>query len=41
MAVTGRSVSPPLFGSMVLLGRDATLARLDHALVRIRAAAPA
>jgi nondiscriminating glutamyl-tRNA synthetase len=32
MAVTGRSVSPPLFGSMELLGRDRVLARLDAAL---------
>ena len=29
LAVTGKSVSPPLFGSMVLLGREQTLARLD------------
>jgi glutamyl-tRNA synthetase len=41
LAVTGRPVSPPLFGSMVLLGREGTLARLDRALARIRAAAPA
>jgi glutamyl-tRNA synthetase len=32
VAVTGRSVSPPLFGSMELLGRDRVLARLDAAL---------
>jgi nondiscriminating glutamyl-tRNA synthetase len=32
MAITGRSVSPPLFGSMELLGRDRVLARLDAAL---------
>ncbi len=32
MAITGRSVSPPLFGSMELLGRDRVLARLDEAL---------
>jgi glutamyl-tRNA synthetase len=41
LAVTGRSVSPPLFGSMVLLGRDRTLARLDGALERVRAGAAA
>ncbi|HET9497118.1 MAG TPA: glutamate--tRNA ligase [Candidatus Limnocylindria bacterium] len=41
LAVTGKPVSPPLFGSMVLLGRDATLARLDGAIQRLRAAAPA
>ena len=32
VAVTGRRVSPPLFESMELLGRDRTLARLDGAL---------
>ena len=32
IAITGRSVSPPLFGSMELLGRDHVLARLDAAL---------
>jgi glutamyl-tRNA synthetase len=41
LVVTGKPVSPPLFGSMVLLGRDATLARLDGAMQRLRAAAPA
>ena len=40
LAVTG-AVSPPLFGSMVLLGRERTLARLDAALERPRAAAQA
>ncbi|MCC5947554.1 MAG: glutamate--tRNA ligase [Nitriliruptoraceae bacterium] len=32
VAVTGSSVSPPLFESIELLGRDRTLARLDAAL---------
>jgi glutamyl-tRNA synthetase len=32
VAVTGRRVSPPLFESMELLGRDRSLARLDSAL---------
>ena len=32
IAITGRSVSPPLFGSMELLGRERVLARLDAAL---------
>ena len=32
IAITGRSVSPPLFGSMELLGRDRVLARLEAAL---------
>lgn len=41
LAVTGKAVSPPLFGSMVLLGRDATLSRLDAALERLRTVATA
>lgn len=36
VAVTGRTVSPPLFESMELLGRDVTLARLDAAVDDIR-----
>jgi glutamyl-tRNA synthetase len=40
MAITGRSVSPPLFGSMELLGRDRVLARLDAALGMAAAAGP-
>ncbi len=32
-AVTGRAVSPPLFGSMALLGREHTLARIDASIV--------
>jgi glutamyl-tRNA synthetase len=32
VAVTGRSVSPPLFESMELLGRERSLARLRAAL---------
>ncbi|MGH2462134.1 MAG: glutamate--tRNA ligase [Candidatus Limnocylindria bacterium] len=39
LAVTGKAVSPPLFGSMVLLGRERTLARLEAALERLRAGA--
>jgi len=34
MAVTRRRVSPPLFESLELLGRDRTLARLDAAIAR-------
>ncbi|AYY12548.1 glutamate--tRNA ligase [Actinobacteria bacterium YIM 96077] len=34
VAVTGRRVSPPLFESLVLLGRERTLSRIDSALVR-------
>jgi glutamyl-tRNA synthetase len=37
VAVTGRSVSPPLFGSMELLGRERVLARLDGALGKLTA----
>ncbi len=36
VAVTGRTVSPPLFESMELLGRDRTLTRLHDAIVDIR-----
>jgi len=32
VAVTGRTATPPLFETMVALGRDRTLARLDRAL---------
>jgi len=35
VAVTGRVVSPPLFGSMELLGRDRTLARIELAIERL------
>jgi glutamyl-tRNA synthetase len=31
-AVTGRSVTPPLFGTISVLGREATLQRLDRAI---------
>jgi glutamyl-tRNA synthetase len=41
VAVTGRTVSPPLFESMELLGRDVTLARLDAARDDIRGVPPA
>jgi hypothetical protein len=34
--VTGRAVSPPLFGSMVLLGREHTLARIDAVIALLR-----
>ena len=39
LAVTGRSVGPPLFESLELLGRDRTLARLNAALERLQAPA--
>jgi glutamyl-tRNA synthetase len=35
LAITGRTVGPPLFESVVLLGRDRTLARLEAAIVRL------
>jgi len=35
VAVTGRSVGPPLFESLVLLGRERTLDRLRAALARL------
>jgi glutamyl-tRNA synthetase len=34
VAVTGTTVSPPLFDTLVLLGRDESLARLDAAIAR-------
>jgi glutamyl-tRNA synthetase len=37
LAVTGRSVSPPLFGSMELLGRERVLARIEAALGKLAA----
>ncbi|HEU0133175.1 MAG TPA: glutamate--tRNA ligase [Mycobacteriales bacterium] len=36
VAVTGRTVSPPLFESMELLGRDTTLARVRAAVADVR-----
>ena len=32
VAVTGTTVSPGIFETVALLGRDETLARVDHAL---------
>lgn len=40
LAVTGRSVGPPLWESLELLGRDRTVARLRAALARLEAAPP-
>jgi glutamyl-tRNA synthetase len=37
VAVTGRLVSPPLFGSMELLGKEHTLTRVDAAWERLPA----
>ena len=35
VAVTGRSVGPPLFESLEVLGRDETIKRLDAAVARL------
>ena len=40
VAVTGRTVSPPLFASLELLGRERSLARIDDAIGKL-AAVPA
>lgn len=34
-AVTGKQITPPLFGTMAVLGRDTTLLRLDRAIARL------
>ena len=39
VATTGRTATPPLFDTLVALGRDRTLARLDAAIARLGAAA--
>ena len=36
VAVTGTTVSPPIFDTLALLGRERTLARIDRTLVHIR-----
>jgi len=40
LAVTGRSVGPPLWESLAVLGRDRTIARLDASLARLDATGP-
>ena len=35
VAVTGRTVSPPLFASLELIGRDRALSRIDDALAKL------
>ena len=35
VAVTGRSVSPPLFEVMSIIGKDKVLRRLEHAATRL------
>jgi glutamyl-tRNA synthetase len=39
VAVTGKTVSPPLFGSIVALGRERTIERLKNAERLLRHAA--
>jgi glutamyl-tRNA synthetase len=41
VATTGRTATPPLFDTLVALGRDRTLARLDAAIASLEEAAPA
>jgi glutamyl-tRNA synthetase len=36
-AVCGRSVAPPLFGTLEILGRERVLQRLDRALEKLKA----
>ena len=36
VAITGRTVSPPLFESMEVLGRDETVARVENALLALQ-----
>jgi glutamyl-tRNA synthetase len=36
VAITGSKAGPPLFESMEILGRECCLARVDHALTRLR-----
>jgi glutamyl-tRNA synthetase len=40
VATTGRTATPPLFDTLVALGRDRTLARLDAAIAGVGALAP-
>ena len=37
VAITGRTATPPLFDTMVALGRDRVLERLDRALAVLAA----
>jgi glutamyl-tRNA synthetase len=39
VAVTGRTATPPLFDTMVALGYERTLSRLDHAIEKLAAQA--
>lgn len=35
VAVSGKTVAPPMFGSLEVLGRERVLARIDHTLARL------
>jgi glutamyl-tRNA synthetase len=39
VAVTGKEISPPLFGSLAILGRERTMARLEAAIGRLESLA--
>ena len=39
VAVSGSTVSPPIFDTLAILGRDATLARIDRCLAHHQATA--
>jgi glutamyl-tRNA synthetase len=41
VAVTGRTATPPLFDTLVALGRERTLARLDRAIETLTEEVPA
>lgn len=41
VALTGRTATPPLLESMVILGRERTLERLDRAAHALEAESPA
>ena len=41
VAVTGRTATPPLFDTIVALGRERTLERLDRAARALEAESPA
>jgi len=40
VATTGRTATPPLFDTLVALGHDRTLDRLDRAIETLEAAVP-
>ncbi len=40
VAITGKTVSPPLFESMEILGREETVARVNNALAALQESVP-